>query len=334
MEQTLCIKNAPWVSGAPNLAAYGFLYQRSKTTYIHLRNNSHRPQPGMLDSLPNELLLHIFSFLELKPYLISRAVCNKWQRLLPHAEVHPIRGRMLQLFHHMLQAPDFLETRPWVLENLQSFDRQAYIDELLMQYPAIPEEFRLWILEWPAKMAPSGEWPGLPMVKFNGWTYGMCNGVDWLAYTTPLLLALVYNKGSPDIQENLTPALLVWRGFEHSRWLLFDKDEPELFGRVLYIDYPDSPAFYPTKKDHLNYEVDPFEIETAPDWIAYVKDCWDIGVLNRPDRIMGPVEERRISRPVGYKFSALYSDKFPSAPWVQRHDPKFHSDIAGFREYV
>ncbi|KAF9554134.1 hypothetical protein CPC08DRAFT_785135 [Agrocybe pediades] len=64
----------------------------------------------MLDPLPNELLLHIFSFLEIKPYLISRAVCKKWQMLLPHADVHPIRRRMLQLFHHMLQSPDFLNT--------------------------------------------------------------------------------------------------------------------------------------------------------------------------------------------------------------------------------
>ncbi|KAF9540153.1 hypothetical protein CPC08DRAFT_717341 [Agrocybe pediades] len=182
--------------------SYSSLHRQLKATHILLRGSSRRQQRLSLDSLPNELLIHIFSFLELKPYLISRGICKKWQVLLLLADLHPIRWRMLDLYHRMLQAPEFIDTRPWILENLRPFDRQAYIDGLLAQHSAIPEEFRLWILEWPAKMAIFGIWPGLPMARFPHRTVRMPSGVNWMAYDTPLLQALVYDKGSLDPKEN------------------------------------------------------------------------------------------------------------------------------------
>ncbi|KAJ6470223.1 hypothetical protein C8R47DRAFT_760191 [Mycena vitilis] len=40
--------------------------------------------------------------------------------------------------------------------------RQTYIDALLDQHNEVPDEFRLWILEWPKRAAINCLWPGLP----------------------------------------------------------------------------------------------------------------------------------------------------------------------------
>ncbi|KAF4611674.1 hypothetical protein D9613_003686 [Agrocybe pediades] len=279
-----------------------------------------------LNELPTELILSIFSFLELKPYITSHAVCKLWQRLLPHAEIHPIRRRMLQLYHHMLQAPKFLETRPWLLENLQPFDRQAYIEGLLDQYSDIPEEFQLWVLEWPEKMAVLGIWPGLPLVRFNASTTQTYEGVNWMAYINPLLLALVYNKGSPDIKDNLTPALLIWKTSEHSHWLLFDQDVPELFGRVLLTTYPESPAFYPTLEMYGDDDM-PFFVEDFPDWISYLKHRWDAGLKTCPPSYAYANLTDRIKFPVSYQFSSFNGQVLPSPPWTDRQRSGFLEDI-------
>ncbi|PPQ92219.1 hypothetical protein CVT25_008991 [Psilocybe cyanescens] len=98
-----------------------------------------------LQSLPVEILLHMFLFLELKPYIISHGVCKDWQGLLPLVKLHPIRRRLLALYHQIINTPHFERSLTWSLENLEPFDRQAYIDSLLSQYPAIPEEFPLLI---------------------------------------------------------------------------------------------------------------------------------------------------------------------------------------------
>ncbi|KAF9560327.1 hypothetical protein CPC08DRAFT_708138 [Agrocybe pediades] len=145
-----------------------------------------QPTPPRItfQDLPTELVHIIFSFLELKPYIISHGVCKRWKQLLPLADIHPIRRRMLHLFHHMLQHPRFLDTRPWTLKTLKPFDRKAYIDALLSQYPAVLEEFRLWIMEWPARMVPFGMWPGSPFTYHHAVTFEEANGTNWLALWT------------------------------------------------------------------------------------------------------------------------------------------------------
>ncbi|KAF9539105.1 hypothetical protein CPC08DRAFT_598814, partial [Agrocybe pediades] len=174
--------------------------------------------------LPNELVLLIFSFLELKPYIISHGVCKKWQQLLPVADIHPLRRRMFDLFYHMLDHPRFLKTRPWTLKTLKPFDRKAYIDALLSQYPAVPEEFRLWIMEWPARMVPFGMWPGSPFTFHREMSLEEANGTNWLAYLpegSPSLLTLLHNHPSHD--EHCIPALLFWKDSVSAYWLIFDQ---------------------------------------------------------------------------------------------------------------
>ncbi|KAJ8462793.1 hypothetical protein ONZ45_g17810 [Pleurotus djamor] len=118
--------------------------------------------PITLTTIPNEVLLAIFGEFHLPTLIHGRAVCRKWRDLLPLADIQPIRRALLDLFNEIIEEPWFLDGRPWVLENLSSFDREAYVDALLAQHNYLPVEFRIWILEWPAKAAFAGIWPGLP----------------------------------------------------------------------------------------------------------------------------------------------------------------------------
>ncbi|KAF9554646.1 hypothetical protein CPC08DRAFT_608707, partial [Agrocybe pediades] len=176
--------------------------------------------------LPTEITLHIFTFLEVKPYIMSHSVCTEWNHLILLAVIHPIRERMVKLFRRMLAHPDFPKTRPWTLQNLKPFDREAYIRNLQSQYPNIPDEFRLWILEWPAKMAIFCMWPELPMVDINQLSFQLISGVNWLAYGSPLLLSFVYRDECEEAmrrRRRFIPALLVWRNACAAQWLLFDE---------------------------------------------------------------------------------------------------------------
>ncbi|KAF9559416.1 hypothetical protein CPC08DRAFT_594199, partial [Agrocybe pediades] len=175
---------------------------------------------------PNELVLDIFSFLELKPFIISHGVCKGWKQLLPLADIHPIRRRLFNLFHHMLQHPHFLETRLWTLKTLHPFDRKAYIDALLSQYPAVPEEFCLWIIEWPDRMVPFGVWPGSPFTFHRASTLEEDYGVNWLAYLpdgSPSLLKVLHRYPSGSHEDHWIPALLFWKLQHRASWLIFEK---------------------------------------------------------------------------------------------------------------
>lgn len=137
-----------------------------------------------VSDLPNEVLLHVFRFFPLKVLIIGRTVSQDWRRLIPLADISPIRRTFLGFYLTLVSSPIFPQTRPWVLANLQPFDRQAYIDGLMRQHPYVPETFRVWILEWPARAVIGCVWPGLP----NLYSRGPCvdnvhriEGTNWLA---------------------------------------------------------------------------------------------------------------------------------------------------------
>ncbi|KAF9555681.1 hypothetical protein CPC08DRAFT_695301 [Agrocybe pediades] len=304
-----------------------------------------------LDDLPTELILHIFSFLELKPYIISHGVCRRWQALLPAANIHPVRRRLFKLFKQMLSCPDFIRTRTWTLNNLQDFDRQAYIDALLSQYPYIPEDFRLWILEWPAKMAISCVWPGLRHVSSHMTKFDQPTGVNWLSYQKecPKLLALAYKQGTPDAR--FIPGLLICRSGFDTVWLIFEKDDsaPGLFGSVLILDeYEEESAVFPERwqiSSDTEYSYDgiddqgpkysgfePYIHKLFPNWVNYQEHRWDLWLrrIVMSPKFRHPVDaepDMDIPLPVPMEFSSGIDTTLPAPPWTSRDEPTYQINL-------
>ena len=289
---------------------------------------------NVLQVLPTERVLHVFSFLELKPYIVSHGVCKEWQQLLPLANIHPIRRRLFNLFHHMLSSPHFLEMRGWTLQHLQPFDRKAYIDSLLSQYPFIPEEFRIWTLDWPARMAICCMWPGLPFGDSRTPRRDEPKGVTWLIYKAnpPELLTVVYRNSTADAK--FIPALLVSRSDFATVWLIFERDEHDLFGRVLVNDdnLGEQPAIFPDQWKILDDEAErregpdvvcPYFNTPFPDWITYQEYTWDSS-LKRVFSKPLPVpffEFRFIQGTAEFEICSGLLDELPSPSWVRCNEP-------------
>src|ERR1700733_14058533 len=114
--------------------------------------------------LPNELLLHVFSFLTLKSLIFSRSANHKWRQLVPEANIQPARRALLEVYDKVIKHPHFLNTRASTLAALTpKFDREAYVAniEASGEMAVVPEEFRIWILEWPEKALFGWVWPEL-----------------------------------------------------------------------------------------------------------------------------------------------------------------------------
>ncbi|KAJ8514472.1 hypothetical protein ONZ45_g7990 [Pleurotus djamor] len=118
---------------------------------------------SMISIFPDELLLTIFREFHLTTIISARSVCREWRNLLIDiTDIPTDRRAFLELYLQIIDEPWFIESRPWVLQNLSPFSRKLYVDALLDQHDYLPKQFTMWILEWPAKAAFGGMWPGLP----------------------------------------------------------------------------------------------------------------------------------------------------------------------------
>ncbi|KAJ8456362.1 hypothetical protein ONZ45_g18749 [Pleurotus djamor] len=122
----------------------------------------HAASNEMITTFPDELLLALFGEFHLTTIIIASGVCRKWRSLVLLADIHPIRRSLLGIYQQIIKETWFLQSRPWVLNNLKPFNRMEYVTALLAQHNYLPEAFRIWVLEWPAKAAFGGIWPGLP----------------------------------------------------------------------------------------------------------------------------------------------------------------------------
>ncbi|KAJ6544371.1 hypothetical protein B0H19DRAFT_1238816 [Mycena capillaripes] len=157
----------------------------------------------------------IFPYFPLKSIIAAQGVCTLWRHLLPLSDIDKTRRGLLNLYFEIIESPVFVRTRPWVLENLQDFDRQAYIDALLDQHDYLPDDFRVWILEWPSKAVIACCWPGLP---YRYWGYNETDdieripGCNFLGRIPPVLHTVQINRiGQMEAWVKVdVPALLIW----------------------------------------------------------------------------------------------------------------------------
>ena len=117
----------------------------------------------------------------------------------------------------------------------QPFDRQSYIATLRSQCTGpeaeIPEDFEMYILEWPARMPIACMWPGLPFVDSQTDSIQRRFGINYLA-PSPQLSALVFKHQFPEVC--FIPALLTWRNSVSTSWLMFDKTPHDRLGFALH----------------------------------------------------------------------------------------------------
>ncbi|TFK40405.1 hypothetical protein BDQ12DRAFT_576570, partial [Crucibulum laeve] len=175
--------------------------------------------------IPPEILLYMFSYFDLKSLIMGKGVCRLWRRLIPLSDIPSTRRAFLDLYMSCLEAPAFISTRPWLIDHLIPFNREAYIDTLQKQYPALPEDFVLWILEWPARAAIGCVWPGLDRKFYDSIPdAGRWHGWNSLARTPPPIERLVLEDRDAGLTVDI-PGILIWEWEEYESWLVLDSRE-------------------------------------------------------------------------------------------------------------
>ncbi|KIM45462.1 hypothetical protein M413DRAFT_442130 [Hebeloma cylindrosporum] len=111
--------------------------------------------------IPNEITLHIFAYLDLRGLIAVRGVSRTWRAFIPHTECSPIRKKVLSFYDTLIASPLFLRTRHGCSKTSNPHSI------LLQQYPFLPDEFRLWILDWPEKVVIGGPWAGMPRKRYQ-----------------------------------------------------------------------------------------------------------------------------------------------------------------------
>jgi len=280
--------------------------------------------------LPQTLLLRCFSSMSLKCLIFSRCVCSDWRKLVPLSEIHPTRRRFLKLYDRMLANQLFLESRIWTMDNLKPFDRDSYIATLREQFTGpeaeIPEDFYMYILEWPARMAIGCMWPGLPFVDSQTDGIQRQFGINYLALP-PQLSALVFKHQLPEAC--FIPGLLTWRTPSSTSWLVFDKTPHDRFGfslhgRVFNIALYPTPYFLGQVNDATIIPYD-YEEDTGSDLYDDIFEgrCWSVCSGN---------VRRRLSSAVGTRAKLSWQDMetfiiYPSwiayleTCWTDRAEP-------------
>ncbi|PPR03807.1 hypothetical protein CVT26_001002, partial [Gymnopilus dilepis] len=129
--------------------------------------------------------------------ITARLVSHHWRHLISLAPIHPTRRRLLSLYHTVLAhpRPDALAQEYLHAKLDSTFDSEAYIAALLAQNPekgGVPEEFSMWVLEWPERVCINGMWPGLPFTMCGMDTNATAGssrryGANYLAVRPPVV---------------------------------------------------------------------------------------------------------------------------------------------------
>lgn len=201
----------------------------------------------MPHTFPPELLLEFIQQFPLETLLAARCVSKQWRELVAIAPIPPVRRALLLLFFEIVLDSRYPESKQRRIVNDAAagldaprkhgtFDRQAYIDQILAQHDYIPDEFVIWILEWPelviiGRLGPTS--PAIPRPtkdetasfehkKKDHWgtnMLGVCPPVVYLAAFDTIKL-----PGFP--VDAPLPVLLIWRRSPDDKFILVLSDLP------------------------------------------------------------------------------------------------------------
>lgn len=110
------------------------------------------------NDLPNELILLVLQLLPLRAFVVARSINRRWRALADHAHLAPARRRLVDLFTVLAHTLPPESCRPRVHPSLRATDRAEYF-QFLTRGAGAPEEFRLWVREWPAWAVFGWLWP-------------------------------------------------------------------------------------------------------------------------------------------------------------------------------
>jgi hypothetical protein len=272
-----------------------------------------------ISDFPNELLLQVFPHLALKSLIRSQGVCRRWRLLVPLSNIPPSRRALLELYVEITSSPFFERTRPWTLANLRPFDRNEYLDALLKQHDYIPEAFRLWILEWPARAVIGNTWPGLP---YNECTPDMADsadrreGVNRLGCTPPRVSIVDYEntdsgEDEASAESDILPGLLIWSGCNGHTWLMLDRRH-WVRGKVYHLGMSTS-TIYGENGDE-DYD------RVYVDWVEWQRSLWR-GI----ERVAGEFSGER-GQWRG-KVWPEFQPRIPARAWARRDEPRYIGPI-------
>lgn len=111
---------------------------------------------------PNEIILHIITFLPLCSLIRARGINHAWHDLVDTAHIHPSRRKLVNLYLEAIALPSFRQSRPRYTSYLSPFSRTHIVERLEARYHYLPDDFRIWLLEWPERAVSIWIWPGLP----------------------------------------------------------------------------------------------------------------------------------------------------------------------------
>ncbi|CAF1225579.1 unnamed protein product [Rotaria sordida] len=108
-----------------------------------------------LSCLPNEIVLHIFSYFSFETIVNARAVCRLWHFLIPQA-INPLYQTLLSKYLSNSIPTDLPEYLQVTVDQ-----RQSFVDHVESTYNIrLSKEFRRTLLEWPSRYPPPGsQWP-------------------------------------------------------------------------------------------------------------------------------------------------------------------------------
>ncbi|KAL6303048.1 hypothetical protein BKA93DRAFT_367377 [Sparassis latifolia] len=117
-----------------------------------------------INDFPNELIFKVITQLPVAALIAARKVSQRWRELIAVARITPSRRRLLELYKDAIDSPTFLAMRGEIIPHLTDFDREAYVADIESQVGrTLPDDFRTWLLEWPARAVIGLYWPGLPV---------------------------------------------------------------------------------------------------------------------------------------------------------------------------
>lgn len=232
--------------------------------------------PHLMD-LPDEILLHIQSFLPLTSLVAARGVCQLWRSVLPGSHIPTYRRDLLQLYLRALDSPAFVATRKLVDSRLKPFNRAHFLDSLPKDVPA---EFACWVHEWPARAAIGAIWPGIHLFcdSHSGAELIKDRGRSLLSMATPIWNHLLFDAPSPGYVRaapgwgttgSTGTALLLddarIEGWQCSRLLVLSGrwDGADLAGKVYQIDGVQGRLDTPVAGSWVEYLTQELEREEA-----------------------------------------------------------------------